>query len=185
MAIKRLAQSFATILILAPSTRAFAGDQDCVPDTRRRSRLVIENNTPCPVAIYFGDRYQGCCESMMSLTLTTKKTGGIVATARSRCDTWGPVTLDLRAGKTTTWTIDYGAAGHDNLAAIDAPGRSSRQVSKSLQHLEQVLGRHEDEDRRDQGDADDLRRDLHLDADGLAADLLKHQEQKQPAVDDG
>lgn len=183
MSVKRMAKSFAAILILAPSTRAFAGDNDCVPDTRRKARLVIRNNTPCPVAIYFGDRYQGSCESMMTLKLLTRKTGEIVATARSRCDTWGPVTLDLRAGKTTTWTIDYGSDGDDDSAVVDAPRRSPRKSPRPLHHLEQVLSSHEDEDRRNQGDADNLRRDLNLDADGLAPNLLEHKEQEQSAVD--
>ena len=147
MAIQRVAQSIAAILILAPSTRAFAGERDCIPDTRRRARLVIQNNTPCPVAIYFGDRYQGRCESMTTLSLATKKTGEIVATARSRCDTWGPVTLNLRAGKTTRWTIAYEADGDERVDQLAAANSPSRRASGLRHHLEEVLSRHEDEER--------------------------------------
>ncbi|GEM_PF-2637372 len=185
MAVTRLAQSCAAILILAPSTRAFAGDRDCTPDTRRRARLVIENHTPCPVAIYFDDRFMGDCESMMTLSLTTRRTGDILATARSRCDTWGPVTLTLRAGQTTRWSIGYESVDGASMRACDAMSNSLRRDRASGDQFQQVLGRHEDEDSRNQGDADDLRRDLHLDADGLAANLLQDQKQEQAPVDDG
>lgn len=185
MAIKRLAHSFAAILILAPSSQAFAGRSDCAPDTRRRARLVIENHTACPIAIYFGDRYAGSCESMMTLTLHTKTTGKLLATARSRCDTWGPVELELHAAKTTTWTIDY--VPETDGASADAARLHRRRIARTVrsgEDLDHVLRRHQDEDGGDQGDADNLGRDLHLDADRFAANLLEHQEEKQPAIHD-
>lgn len=185
MAIKRLAQSVAAILILAPSSQAFAGVRSCDPASRGRSRLVIENNTPCPVAIYFGDRYQGRCESMSTMTLHTRRLGSIVASARSRCDFWGPITLRLRADKTTSWRIDYDADPNDASPVIRLTNQHKRGVQTSLQHLVHVLRRDEDEDGRDQRDADDLRGDLHLDADRLAANLLQDQKQKQSAVHNG
>lgn len=176
MAIKRIAQTFAAMLILAPSTRAFAGDDDCVPDTRRPAKLVIENNTPCPLAIYFDNRFAGTCEPMTALSLLTKTTGKRVAVARAMCDTWGPITLDLRSGTTTTWTIDY-MPDDDEAAGGPVPMPSGH-------HLQKVLGRHENEDGGDEGDTHDLGGDLHLDADRFAANLLEHQEQEQPAVHD-
>ncbi len=182
MAIKHFAQSFAAILILAPSSQAFAGVRDCVPDTRRRARLVIQNNTSCDVAVYFGDHYVGECQSMTTLTLHTKQLGEIVATARSRCDNWGPITLRLQAGRTATWKIDHHADSSSAGRVAADSKRANNDNPESTHHLEQVLRRDEDEDRRDERDADNLRGDLHLDADGFAANFFQDQEQKQSAV---
>lgn len=187
MSIRRIAQGFAGILILAPSTRAFASGNECDPKKpRRTARLVIENMTVCDVAIYVDGRYSGECPAMTMLPLQTRKLGMVRLTARSRCDYWGPKVLTLAAGETVRWRIGF-EVPRDARRGLRSPSDVrpvNNSVAKSGDQLQQVLRRDEDEDRPDKGDADDLRRDLHLDADRLASNLFEDQEQKQPTVDD-
>jgi len=108
MSIRRIAQSIAGILILAPSTQAFASGAGCDPQRpARTARLVIENTTVCDVAIYVDGSFAGVCPALMTLPLQTRMTGTIRLMGRSRCDVWGPYTLTLAAGKTVRWRIGY------------------------------------------------------------------------------
>lgn len=181
MSIRRIAQGFAGILILAPSTQAFASGNGCDPTKpRRTARLVIENMTACDVAIYVDGRYSGECPAMTTLPMQSYKLGVVRLSARSRCDYWGPKVLTLAAGETARWRIGF-EVPRDAKCGLRSPS-DVRPVNNAAaisgDQLQQVLRRDEDEDRSDKGDTDDLRRDLHLDADRFAANLFENQEQK-------
>ncbi len=73
------------------------------------AKLVIQNATPCDIAVYINDGFAGICPAMTTLPLQTRKQGVVRLRARSRCDDWGPVTRSLTAGEVASWRVGYDA----------------------------------------------------------------------------
>src|SRR4051812_640060 len=59
---------------------------------------------------------------------------------------------------------------------------ASRVTSESPRQLRQILNGHKDKHPNNQHHADDLRRHLHLNADGTALDLLDEQKNDMPPI---
>ncbi|MBK8266772.1 MAG: hypothetical protein IPK83_00040 [Planctomycetes bacterium] len=110
----RLISAIFVLLAIAVHPTNLFGDSTGEPATANEnskasstgnSRLVITNETNCPVQIFIDDEYIGICESFAIMSIRSERLGRVTLVGRSYCDTWGPVRRTLKAGETSTWKI--------------------------------------------------------------------------------
>ncbi|MCG8408235.1 MAG: hypothetical protein MI923_23795 [Phycisphaerales bacterium] len=73
--------------------------------SNRRAYLAVVNETECTVCVYLNDEFVLRCEPFTKETIACRIFGDVELVARSRCDVWGPETVELIPGKTTTWRL--------------------------------------------------------------------------------
>lgn len=83
-------------------------ERDCGDDrrgTQSRACLLIVNETSCPVEVWIDGELLYVCEPFMKYRVWSRRLGEVTLAGRSRCDTWGPVTRTLSAGRVSVWRI--------------------------------------------------------------------------------
>lgn len=100
----------AGLLVLLATCGAWVSrSTECVSSSARKARLIVENETECPVSIFINDRFIVHCEPFTKQTIRSGISGKVTLIGRSRCDTWGPKIVRLIPGRTVTWRL-----GHSN-----------------------------------------------------------------------
>lgn len=94
-----------SILFADSSGEPASANENSKSSSTGSSRLVITNETNCPVQLFIDDEYIGVCESFATINIRSERLGRVTLVGRSYCDTWGPVRRTLRAGEISTWKI--------------------------------------------------------------------------------
>lgn len=94
--------AFAAALTSPRAVARPAGVNECGGPTGYASTLVIENLTDCSIDVYIDGKFVGTSNPCLRATVRAGRHGEVVLVGRYRCDTWGPKTLNLQAGRTTT-----------------------------------------------------------------------------------